>query len=61
MDSKEMIENFQKLNNHEREDFLDWIEEKFFDRGITPEQLDEIARIYSLYKDGLLKEVEDEY
>ena len=57
----EMLSEFKNMENNEREDFLDWLYDEYFDIGLTPEKRQKISRIMSAYENGELIEVENRF
>jgi len=61
MTANEMLELMGKMENREKNRFLDKLYDDYFDKGIPYEILEEQARILRLYSDGYLVESEGEH
>ncbi|MCL2361604.1 MAG: hypothetical protein FWC73_07315 [Defluviitaleaceae bacterium] len=61
MTANELMELMNKMENRDKNQFLDMIYDEYFDKGIPMEQLIKDARILQAYYDGELVEAPDEY
>jgi uncharacterized protein YbgA (DUF1722 family) len=62
MSFEQILDSFNHLENSEREKFLDYLYDHYFDTGLTQQQREEFSNIIEAYLEGKLIEVEtDDY